>query len=466
MSVASSEEKSMPRECRFSFDSAAKEIPWKEMKPSVANVVWLFFGLFFCKFGVEAKMVENFEQPGKLGDSWMASEGMRLERVLVPVTVKHEGVDDNILQVDAVAGGYFATQPNFHRRRFHAATAVKFRAEAPNATAANPLVFEFQVYSTERRAWRWRKVTIDGPGWRTIELPTRFFRHSPSSHVKWEETRQLAFMFRNAGRLNVDMIELVDAPYGDFPAELLPKEIGRMAFGSKARIHRGKHFMIITDEPRLKPTLTFEALDHMKSLLMADFPGLRSPPRPPVLLIFSKEARYREFWGQLAEAFNSTGPRPESDGYSMLGISGSFFDPRQGSIRPVFAHEGCHALLTHAVGLASEGDWLQEGLATYYQLRCGKQDLGPLAKRLIAERSLVPLGQLLNGKPIDVAQYAQAALFIDWIMAHPTRKARLLPAMRAMAKQGSTNFSSVSKAQFGADLATIQPIWLRWLQSR
>ena len=436
------------------------------MKLSVANMSGLFLGLFFCKLGVEAKMVENFEQPGKLGDSWMASEGMRLERVLVPVTVKHEGVEDNILQVDAIAGGFFATQPNFRRCRFHAATAVKFRVEAPNATASNPLVFEFQVYSTERRAWRWRKVSIDSPGWRTIELPTRFFRHSPSSYVKWEETRQFAFRFRNAGRFNLDMIELVDAPYGDMPAELLPKEIGKLAFGNKAKIHRGKHFMIITDEPRLKPALTFEALDLVKELLMADFPGLRSPPRPPVLLIFSKESRYREFWSQLAEAFNSKGPTPQSDGYTMLGISGSYFDPRQGSIRPVFAHEACHGLLARALGIASEGDWLQEGLANYYQLRCAKQDLGPFAKRLITERRLVPLGQLLNGKPIGMEQYAQAALFIDWIMAHPTRKARLLPAMRAMAKQGSMNFSSVSKAQFGADLPTIEPIWLRWLQSR
>ncbi|MGE4551271.1 MAG: hypothetical protein AAEJ57_07765 [Opitutales bacterium] len=48
-------------------------------------------------------MVENFEQPGKLGERWTASSGMRLERVPVPVEVRHEGVERRMLKVDAMA---------------------------------------------------------------------------------------------------------------------------------------------------------------------------------------------------------------------------------------------------------------------------------------------------------------------------------------------------------------------------
>ncbi|MFP6855422.1 MAG: hypothetical protein VB980_06520, partial [Opitutales bacterium] len=135
-------------------------------------------------------MVENFEQLGSLGDRWTANQGMKLERVYVPPEVRHEGVERRMLQVDAVAGGYFASKPDFPRCRFHAATMVKFRVEAPHASADNPMVFEFQVFAQERKAWRWRKVTIDSPGWRTVELPTKYFRHSPAAYLPWEETRR------------------------------------------------------------------------------------------------------------------------------------------------------------------------------------------------------------------------------------------------------------------------------------
>ena len=39
----------------------------------------------------------------------------------------------------------------------------------------------------------------------------------------------------------------------------------------------------------------------------------------------------------------------------MLGIAGSFYDPAQGSVRPVYLHEACHALIARTFGLASQG---------------------------------------------------------------------------------------------------------------
>ena len=413
-----------------------------------------------------SKMVENFEQLGELGDRWMASKGMRLERVSVPVGIRHEGVERTMLQVNAVAGGYFASQPDFPRCRFHAASSVKFRVEAPDATLENPLVFEFQVYATERNAWRWSKVTLDTPGWRTVELPTRYFRHSPTAYLPFEETRRFAFRFRNAGRMNLDTIELVDASFTMRPGELTLKEIGQLAFGEKAMIHRGKTFAVITDEPRLKADETLAALDKMLAMVLADFPTLKAPKSISPLLVFSDEAHYRAFWKELAAKFNSQGPTPTSDGYSMLGIGGSYYDPRLGSVRPVYAHEASHALMARLFGIASEGDWLHEGLANYYQLHLTNQNPASIAKTLVAQRRLIPLNQLLNGRPLQIKEYAQAALFIEWIMANGTRKERLLPAIRYMAKKGSTAFEPAAKVHFGASVERIQTSWLRWMQTR
>ncbi|MFP6900381.1 MAG: hypothetical protein VCA36_05530 [Opitutales bacterium] len=436
------------------------------MRNCILHSAWMVFIFAVGQSSAVAKMVENFEQLGELGERWTASQGMQLERVNVPPDVRHEGVERTMLKVNAVAGGYFASQPNFPRCRFHAATSVKFRVEAPGASVANPLIFEFQVYSTERTAWRWSKVTLDAPGWRTVELPTRYFRHSPAAYLPFEETRRFAFRFRNAGRMNMDTIELVDASFTTRPGELSLKEIGQIAFGEKATIHRGKTFAVITDEPRLKPDETLAALDQMLAMVLSDFPSLKAPKSVPPLLVFSDEARYRAFWKQLADKFNSQGPTPSTDGFSMLGIAGSYYDPRLGSARPVYLHEASHALMARLFGIASEGDWLHEGLANYYQLHFTKQNPAGIAKTLVAQGRLIPLDQLLNGRPLDIKHYAQAALFIEWIMANGTRKERLLPAIRHMAKQGSTAFAPAAKVHFGASIQRLQTSWLRWMQTR
>lgn len=427
--------------------------------------IWITLALV-CVQSSWGKMVENFEQPGSLGDRWTANQGMKLERVYVPPEVRHEGVERRMLQVDAVEGGYFASKPDFPRCRFHAATMVKFRVEAPHASAKNPMVFEFQVFALERKAWRWRKVTIDSPGWRTVELSTKYFRHSPAAYLPWEETRRFVFRFRNAGRLNLDTIELVDASFLTRPGELSLKEIAELAFGSKGKIHSGKHFAVLTDETRLKPAETLAALDQMLVLFLTDFPELKVPKTPLPLLIFSAQSDYQAFWGKLAEKFNDKGPVPESQGYTMLGIAGSYFDPVLGSVRPVYVHEACHALMTRLFGLASEGDWLHEGLANYYQLRWGKQDMGAIAKNLIAKGRVTSLQRLLDGRPIGLENYAQAALFIEWLMIESTRKARLLPTIRFMAKRCSTAFEPASKIHYGAGIDRIQNAWIPWLKTR
>ena len=299
-----------------------------------------------------------------------------------------------------------------------------------------------------------------------MELPTKYFRHSPAAFVPFEETRRFAFRFRVAGRLHLDGIELVEGGFGTRPSELSLEEIGKMAFGTKATIHRGKTFAVITDEPRLEVKDTLAALDELLVMVLADFPELKAPKSLSPLLVFSDEIRYRAFWRELAEAFTSQGPKPDSDGYSMLGIAGSYYDPRQGSVRPVYVHEACHALMTRLLGISSEGDWLHEGLANYYQLRFTKQNFGTIAKTLVAQRRLIPLPRLLNGQAISMQSYAQSALFIDWIMSNSTRKARFLPAIRSMAKSGSTLFDPAAKIHFGASVQRIEASWMRWMQSR
>lgn len=440
----------------------------KEFRVCMKYVVTKFSCIFLVAFFVPSifwgKVLEDFDQSGGLGARWTASQGMLLERVGVAPSVRHEGVAGRMLKVKAVAGGYFASKSDFPDPRFVASSGLKFRINASGVSKQQPLVFEFQSFATERKAWRWTKVSIDSTGWQTVELPTRYFRHSGAAYLPWEETRRFAFRFRNAGRIELDGVELVDAPVETHPSTLSLEELSRLAFGPKGRIHRSGSFAILTDEPRLKPEETFAQLNRMLQMFRSDFPLAKLPAQPIPLLIFSKESRYRTFWGDLSAKFNSQGPVPPSGGYAMLGIAGSFYDPAQGSVRPVYLHEACHALIARTFGLASQGGWLQEGLANYYQLRWGKKDTGVFAQNLLANRRLVPLGKLLDGSPIGMKNYAQVALVIEWILA--TRKDGLHPAIRGMAKQGSSALAPLAQVHFGKSLAGLEEEWISWLKTR
>jgi len=434
------------------------------MKYVVSKFSCLLLFAFFVPSTFWGKVLEDFDQPGGLGDRWTASQGMLLERTAVPGDVRHEGVIGRMLKVKGVAGGYFASKSDFPAPRFDASSAVKFRINAFGVSKQQPLVLEFQAYAKERKARRWTKVSIDSTGWQTVELPTRYFRHSLAAYLSWEDTRRFAFRFLNAGRIELDTIELVDAPVATHPSDLSLEELSRLAFGSKGKVHRSGNFAILTDEPRLKPGEIFAELDRMLEMFLADFPGAKLPAQPIPLLVFSTQARYRSFWGDLSGKFNSQGPVPPSGGYAMLGIAGSFYDPAQGSVRPVYLHEACHALIARTFGIASQGGWLQEGLANYYQLRWGKKDTGVFAKNLLAKGRMIPLGKLLDGNTVEMKNYSQVALFIEWILA--TRKERLLPAIRAMAKRGSTALEPIAQTHFGGSLPRLEKEWINWLKTR
>jgi hypothetical protein len=107
---------------------------------------------------------------------------------------------------------------------------------------------------------------------------------------------------------------------------------------------------------------------------------------------------------------------------------------------------------------------LQEGLANYYQLRWGNKDTGVFAQNLLADRRLAPLGKLLDGSPVGMKNYAQVALVIEWILA--TRKDGMHPAIRAMAKKGSSALAPLAQAHFGKSFAGLEKEWVSWLKTR
>ena len=338
--------------------------------------------------------LDDFDGLQKLSNSWVAFGEIELSRLDVPDSVKHAGVQGKFVRAVAGKAGKFAVNASFGRPNYERATAVRLRAKADGVSAENPLVFEFQVFSTERRAWFWRKVTMDRKGWQTIVLPLRYFRQSPGAVLDWKEVSRFAFHFRDAGTLSVDNIELLpDAQ--KHPAYLSPEELGRFAFGDDARYFRDEPFVVVTDDKRLDGKAVLNALDELQKMIKRDFPELPVPKRPVVMMVFEKQDEYKVFWRELGKQFNSIVPVVTSGGYSIFGVAGSYYSDEFGPVRPVYVQEVCHALLAQVLGVSNQSEWLHEGLANYYQLHWSKQDLLALTRNMIEREKHVPLKGLL-----------------------------------------------------------------------
>lgn len=409
------------------------------------------------------RVIEDFDLY-KLSDRWTASSGMLLTRSIVPKTVTHDGVDGRILKVEASAGGYFATKSKFPDFSFDSFKDIKFRLNAKYASNQKPIVFEFQVFATDRKAWRWRKVEIKKSGWQTVVLPLRFFRHSPSTYLKWENTRRFAFRFRNAGEIEFDKIELIKDSSNSRSSKLSPEELSDIAFGKNGKVYRSGKFYVISDVVDLESDKILSALEIFNELFSSDFPEDGKGDLFVPLLIFKSKNSYQKFWVTLSGKFNSIGPVPNSDGYAMLGIAGSYLDSEYGLVRPVYIHEVCHALIARRFGIASQGGWLQEGLANYYQLKWGGKDTSVYAKNLLMNRRLVPLTKLLDGSPVGMKNYAQLVLFYEWILA--TRKDRMDAVIREVSKQGSSNLEPIARVHLGQSIVGLEKEWIKWLKTR
>ena len=199
----------------------------------------------------------------------------------------------------------------------------------------------------------------------------------------------------------------------------------------------------------------------------ADLPTLPAPPRPAPLLVFAADGDYRAFWPRFARRFEAAMAAPRSGGFTALGVASAAAAADPAAIRPVFVHEASHALMGPMLGLDNRGEWLLEGLATRYQLAFSGQDIAPIARAGLADaRGRATFEDLLDGEPIPEARYWQAALVIDWMLADPARRERLLAALGAMRRRGSTDLRPLARGYFGVPMADLESSWLAWARGR
>ncbi len=276
------------------------------------------------------------------------------------------------------------------------------------ATRRQQSELEVQLLEADPKARFWRKVTVSHEGWKEIRVPLVWTRWGSGRIPRWDRIDRVGFWFRDAAELSIDTISVTQTQTArtSFVGVNHLKEVAfpitDVDDTGKARISRHDVIDIVTDVPELDAGKLARQFAVLQKSLLNDFPFFKAPSTPAVLIVFSDRDAYQQFAPNLARRLNGNAARARSSGYTILGVSHSFWDEKFGTLRPVYTHELVHSLVTRTTRLPCRGGWVHEGLASYYQLQFHPQENLPsiVQTGLRDENLRSPLKELCNGKRI------------------------------------------------------------------
>jgi hypothetical protein len=371
----------------------------------------------------------DFEQPG-LSNQWSAQGKVQVRRVKVADVAEAagKGAPGFCVQIDATTPGNFGTlrgQVPHDWRPFEELSFWVHRSDAEAKRAASTPI-EVQLIESDGKTRFWRRVDLAGSGWQEVRLPLRWFRWADGRVPQWDKIERFQFWFREESHLTIDSISARDDS-AELSADLTIDDLQPIAFPdaapSKVRTVRTDEAVLTTDAAGLETEALSVHLLGVATEIRKELPFLPQPRSPPFFIVFAAPAEYREFQSRLARQFGGTGQPPTTDGYTFHGIATSSWDAKQGSLRPVYTHEFTHAFLSRSVLLPDgSGDWVQEGLASLFQLRFHPQaGFAKIVQQGTANAThRMPLKDLCNGKRIPMNRYWQAATV--WQMFLTTKK--------------------------------------------
>lgn len=457
-------------------------------------------------------MSEDFDRPGlALSREWVASPGVSARLVPVagpldgsgaPAPRPIPGVSGNALEIVAKAAGGVLTRPARPGEeaaapdervppRFQDADSLVLRlarlpdpdpgsgsgpgpAARPGA-AIQPLNLEIRFIETNRRAWWWRKLTLETPSdeWREFRLPLRAFRDSGPFAPAWENVNRVALYLRGPGRILVDGLELVP---GDAPGAAYDtlEDLRALAFPPDAEVfvhtRPRRPFAVLADFPDLRGDEALAALEAMREQTRRDVPWLPEPDRPVPLVVFRTRDAYRDFWARYARRLNGEIEPPNSDGFTSQGVATSFADNPPGRVRATYVHEANHALLHRTLGLSNRNEWLLEGFATrcqqIYDPRPREEARAARALLAAPAGAASTLDRVAHGRPVGQADYRASAWLVGWLLDDPELRPRFQDWLREIRVTGDTNLASAAPRALGASGVELEPAFRKWLEAR
>ncbi len=338
--------------------------------------------------------------------------------------------------------------------------------------AAHPMsVCEVQILEADGKARSWRKLELSHTGWKQVTLPLKWFRWGSGRAFRWDRVDRVGVWFRDAGNLTLDQMVL-RAGRLENSADISLADLSGLAF-PRAQIHtitkvHREGFWLLCDSDQLDAQSLAKHLVQVRDQLLRDWPSLRDASADAVLIVFSKEANYRQFSPRLAQKLNASAQPPSSEGYTLHGVATSFWDPQKGSIRPVYAHELIHAMLTQYGRITDDGSWFQEGVANYYQLRFHPQNsLSRIVREGLTNAShRTAFSELCQGKPIPTTRYWQAATLIEMMLAQQKYRQHLGKLVAAFQRSGSTDLTPHLRPILATDWDGLTEDWKAYCRKK
>ena len=404
-----------------------------------------------------------------LSHFWSASGPLEAERVRVPPLAHHgrfktpSGHGLRILTKGHA--GIFAVDKKRIPSDWRTCRALSlwvYRAQR-EAAVRERSVCEIVVTEKHRRVQFWRRVDVSHTGWKRIVLPLRFFRWRTGTVPRWQSIYSLELRVRGHSDLTFDTICL-EQTHDPQAAFLSQHDLTLVAFPQTAphrvRWQRGPRADVVTDSRQIAIKQLVKHLEAVTTAVHQRLPFLPPTTRRPLLIVFEHPADYQAFTPRLAARLGGVGPPPKSSGFTLQGIATSHWNPRIGTLRPVYTHEFIHSLLSTQARIGNQGEWLHEGFASLFQRQFHpQQNLEQIVRDgLDKPTHRLPLQRLCNGTKVPANRYWQAMTVVELLMEK--RYARRLPNLFAQfARNGSTDLGPYLKTELATDWQQLTEHW-------
>jgi hypothetical protein len=359
----------------------------------------------------------------------------------------------------------------------HRATGVRdwrrFRAFSMRARVDSTDAVEMRVQAIRSGGGRLlRRFTLAPGEWRDVVLPLEEFRNDgeDASGAFAEVDRVLLRWDKGQGDVSIDDLRLLPGDRGALSCTKTPEAWRRLAFGdAKARCTEGAHFVVLDDAAAMKDEDARRLVARLEEGLtvLADRYGVAGELDDKVpFCVFSSRPEYEDFARRLGEHFGATVAAPKADGFSIFGVGMSAYDPAKGWDRPVFVHEAMHGAIERLLRVGSNGNWIQEGLASAVQARLHPESLdrAKLADGF-AKRGgpIAPWAQLFAKPRAALTDYAALASVVDFLAErHRDALPKAWDAVRAVRKPLHAEAMPAIAAAIGVDPAKLEEEWFAW----
>jgi hypothetical protein len=409
----------------------------------------------------------DFEQQ-ELGKTWGAQGPVRVARKPVPSPTAGAGLvpAGQGAEIQAAPRSVFFTregQAPKDWRKYETLEFWVYRSPAEAQRAATSVI-DVQVAEKGPHAIFSRRLDLTHQGWSKISLRLGWFRSTGGRVPRWDQIDRLQFHFRDQANIWLDSVALQQGK-ADRSSELSEDELRELAFpgaGKDAvRVKRTDEVVILTNVAELELDKLATHLAKVSAAVFRDLPFLEKPATPPYLIVFRSREEYQAFPPRFAQKLSAVSGPPQSGGYTIQGIATSFWDPVQGTLRPVYTHEFVHALVERTAFLPNKTEWFQEGLANRYQLQFHPQRnwrqivLGGLQN----ENQRSPLRVLCTGQPISGDHYWQAVTVMDTLLSAAPYQKKFPDLVAAFQKSGSTDLGPQLAAVLQTDWDTFEKTW-------